>query len=160
MSQKQSKRTRQAKKIERPPFDGETTVHIQARINPRLVREYDAYVVFADYASKGNEDRWIVREALIALGIMNGNGWQPQEDVTSVALSAKAVKAVNQLSKLTPVIADFQALVQQLLQMDFSSLRYTDGTTADGGAVSQQLTQFEQSAKDVLGQAHLFEVEE
>jgi hypothetical protein len=155
------RKKRTVQKSDKQKIDGETTVHIQARLNPRLVREHDAYEVYADLALKAKkDDRWIVREALIAYGEMTDKGWKPQEIVDSITLSAKAVRAVEQLSQLAPVMADFQQLVRQLLTLDLSSLRYADGSPADGPLMARQLTQFEQSAKDVLGQAHMFEVDE
>lgn len=136
------------------------SIHIQCRINPNLVREQDAYQVYMHWRNKRKEDRWIIREALIALGVLKMQGWQPQEVTDSLTLSATAVRAVEQMAALTPLMVQFQQLVQQLLTLDLSALRYVDGSPADIVEVTRKLSAFEKSAQDMLGETFVFDVDE
>jgi hypothetical protein len=123
--------------------------HIQARLHSDKVREADAVSIYQHYKSQKWEDRQIVREALIALGIMHNEGWQPQEQPTDAILTANMQTMLQQMATLTSKLAG----------LDFSSIRNHDGSPVDD-ELKRELTEFDRSASDMLGQAIFFEVEE
>lgn len=127
------------------------SVHIQARLHPNVVREADAVLVYKHMKNLQHlTDREIVRESLIAYGQMVDSGWQPQEDVTEVKLSANVLNMLKQMT----------GLVSKLASMDFSQARNTDGSAIDTTELQRELSEFDKSASDMLGQAIFFDVDE
>lgn len=62
------------------PLIGDNRAHIQCRLHgadANRPRDLDALTIYKAYVKDGWTDRDIVREAMIALGVMVGNGWQP-----------------------------------------------------------------------------------
>ena len=150
------------------PLDGDDlkSVHIQGRLNPNTatggtVRAYDAYQVYAVKHNEGKDDGWIIRESLIAMGVLESEGkWKPQDDITPVAISMEAVKAVRKLSGLAPIVKQIQEVVSQLLSLDLSNLHTSSGEKVDGAGLKKKLTAFDQSATDMLSDTSVYHIDE
>jgi murein L,D-transpeptidase YcbB/YkuD len=127
------------------------STHIQARLHPEKIREADALAAYHGVKERTNwTDKVIVREALIAMGQMMDSGWQPQEDVTEVKLTASVQTMLRQMS----------SLVSKLSSLDFSQARHPDGSEVDTETLHRELSEFDKSASDMLGQAIFFDVED
>jgi hypothetical protein len=94
-----------------------TGYHVQARLNDNDLnqpRDPDAIQWLKYYRNEGRSDREIIREALIALGVMVGNGWMPAwvvgaQDVHSTTMTM------------------LKTILSKLDNLDFSSVRSATG---------------------------------
>ncbi len=130
---------------------GSNIVRFQSLLNRRYVRETEAVEILEYFKNDLQwENRAILRESLIALGMATKAGWQPQEDIGEVQLTKDLLKTLRQL----------QLTVKNLASLDFSQAHYANGELVDPAEVIQQLNEFDQSATSMLGEAQFFEVDD
>lgn len=122
----------------------DNSIHIQARLHRQKVREADACVVYDELKRRGLTEREMVREALIAYGQMTDSGWQPQLDVTEVRMTNEMITMFRNLQTLTTRLASMTFAIGSNQQAEMDGLQ-------------RELTEFEESAKGLLGDAIFFD---
>lgn len=116
---------------------------VQIRLHPKVIRETDALDVLHYFQRKGWGDRAIVREALIALGQAEHQGWQPEQLVGEGKVTAETIKLLREM----------MSMLKDISSMDFSKLPGGQSSGVDAAKLTGQMAAFQQGAAQLLGEA-------
>jgi hypothetical protein len=123
-------------------------IHVQGRLNSKLVREdlaIEAYDFIKTKSPDSTADREIVREALIAYAEKIEGGFiNPGEMLVGEGKVTAEMLGIQR---------QILSVVLQLVNMDFSTVKNRDGSTFDSTSFQANLTTLQKSATSMLGEA-------
>lgn len=124
------------------------SVHIQARLLRDKEEEQEAVHCWEQLIEQGVEPRVIINAALNSL--RQDQTGQLRDEVNEVTISKTILR----------LLMNAQKIMERISHLDLSTLRNTDGSLADVSSIQSQLTNTQEAAMKMLGDAQIFDLDD